>query len=100
MFRIASWVMGAALGASAVQGAAAAELGLPPVKAPPVVVASPSWAGFYIGGQVGVGGDSFRWQNLGPSAACSPPGAVTRDRNGGVIGGGQIGYNFQAGNIV
>jgi outer membrane immunogenic protein len=100
MLRIASWIVGAVAAVGAIQGAAAAELGRPPVKAPPLVVASPSWAGFYIGGQVGLGGDSVRWQNLGPSAAFSPPGAVTRDRNGGVIGGGQIGYNFQAGNIV
>jgi outer membrane immunogenic protein len=73
-----------------------------PVKAPPPppVVFVPSWAGFYIGGQLGYGMDAVRWRNLGTSAAFSPLGAVTHDRGGGVIGGGQIGYNFQFNRLV
>ncbi len=92
---------GAALCVGVASFAAAADLGGVPVyKAPPIAAPDNGWAGFYIGGQLGFGGDGVRWTNLGPSAAFSPPGSVTRDHNSGVIGGGQIGYNFQSGNVV
>src|SRR5260370_41794800 len=39
--------------------------------------------------------DSVRWRNLGAAAFFSPPNSVTLDRGSGVIGGGQLGYNFQ-----
>ncbi len=89
----------AALGVGAVELAAAADLGAMPYKAPAAVV-DEGWAGFYVGGQVGFGSESTRWNNFGPSAAFSPLGSVTDGRTSGVIGGGQVGYNFQNGNWV
>lgn len=86
----------------AVRLAAAADLPYP-VKAPPRVAPAfvpDSWAGFYVGGQIGYGMDNARWENLGTSTAFSPVGSVTRDHGSGVIGGGQLGYNFQYNRIV
>jgi len=44
--------------------------------------------------------DSVRWRNLGASAFFSPPNSLTLDRGSGVIGGGQLGYNFQYNRLV
>jgi outer membrane immunogenic protein len=54
----------------------------------PVTSAGPSWAGFYIGGHAGYGfGDvaTFEEFKLSPK---------------GFVGGGQVGYNWQYGQIV
>ena len=37
------------------------------VKAPAEAALPPSWAGFYVGAQVGYGMDSVGWRNLGAS---------------------------------
>ena len=87
------------LAAGGIVPAAAADLRYP-VKAPPAVDTFPSWAGFYVGGQVGYGRDSVTWRNLGASGFFSPLGSVTHDRGTGVIGGGQAGYNFQTNRLV
>jgi outer membrane immunogenic protein len=71
-----------------------------PVKGPPLIEVPRGWAGLYIGGQVGYGADAVRWRNIGMSALFSPPNSLTRDVGGGVIGGGQVGYNFQFNRIV
>jgi outer membrane immunogenic protein len=84
--------------AAAVEFAAAADL--PYMKSPPSADVPASWAGFYLGGQVGYGTDSVRWRNLGASTFFSPLNAGTRDRGSGVIGGGQLGYNFQYNRFV
>jgi outer membrane immunogenic protein len=81
------------------QAAAAADIPYP-VKSPPLYGLPPSWAGFYLGGEVGYGTDGVRWHNVGSSAFFSPLDSRTFDRGGGVIGGGQAGYNFQLGRIV
>ena len=66
-----------------------------PVKAPPPVVAPLpfSWSGFYIGGHIG-GAKVERCLELTllNADACA-------DRTGW-LGGGQIGYNWQAGQVV
>jgi outer membrane immunogenic protein len=72
----------------------------PPVVAPPVVY---NWSGFYIGGNLGGkwadhGGDI----SLDQFAAFTPLGLVGfgnggNDSNGSFVGGGQIGFNWQAG---
>ena len=81
-----------ALIALAVSSASAADL---PRKAPaPVMVAPPfSWSGFYIGAHVG-GAKVERCLNFEvfDAEACV-------DRTGW-LGGGQIGYNWQAGQVV
>jgi outer membrane immunogenic protein len=70
----------------------------PPTPAPPVW----SWTGFYVGGNVG-----YSWGSSPANATFvnSTSGAVlftgdTTVHPDGVIGGGQIGYNWQFGNWV
>jgi outer membrane immunogenic protein len=85
---------------AAIQLAAAADVSYPVKSPPPPIVAPATWAGFYVGGQVGYGSDAVRWRNLGTSTLFSPLNSVTRDRGDGVIGGGQFGYNFQFNRLV
>jgi outer membrane immunogenic protein len=77
-----------------------------PTYAPPLTTRS--WTGFYIGGNVGYGwgsltGDTARTV-VEPPGFASPNSAVfTFDRSldpQGVLGGFQVGYNFQAMRIV
>jgi len=84
--------VGAAL--IAIAPANAADLGRRPVyKAPPpAVVPAPafSWTGCYIGGNVGGG-----WGRKTASAPNLAPGISVSGDTDGVIGGGQIGCNYQ-----
>jgi hypothetical protein len=48
------------------QAARAADIPYP-VKSPAAFDVPQSWAGFYLGGQVGFGMDDVRWRNLGIS---------------------------------
>jgi outer membrane immunogenic protein len=68
-----------------------------PVKAAPYVAPAPvsSWTGFYVGVNAGYGG--------GESAIStdSPLGSnVLALKSNGFLGGGQIGYNWQAGQFL
>src|SRR5262249_33678781 len=104
LFRVARCVLlSGCVSVGTIGLASAADLPYP-VKAPPpapvLVAPISSWAGFYMGGQIGYGEDAVRWHNLGGSAAFSPLDSVTRDRGNGVIGGGQLGYNFQVNRLV
>jgi opacity protein-like surface antigen len=92
-------IVSACAGLGAVQLAAAADIPYP-VKSPPPTNVPDSWTGFYLGGQVGYGMDSVGWRNLGASTTFSPLNSITHDRGNGVIGGGQLGYNFQYNRIV
>jgi len=105
-FIAALTVTSAALGVSAalcVSAASAADLAARPyTKAPAYVEAIYNWAGFYIGGHVGGAWTNEQWVN---SAATAPfadlsPGQGFRQRGTGFMGGGQIGYNWQANNFV
>src|SRR5579862_5049470 len=73
--------------------ASAADLAL---KAPPPPVAAPSWVGWYIG--VNAGAASQRGYYDDPDDFAYTVG--WRSSNAVFIGGGQIGYNWQQGNIV
>jgi outer membrane immunogenic protein len=53
-----------------------------------------SWSGFYIGGHVGAAWSDADWDNV------STTGEPVSNSSSGFIGGGQIGYNQQYGNIV
>jgi len=78
----------AGLGLASVATASAADL---PVKAPMMSrteFSAPTWTGFYLGANVGYG-----WANADNAVLGST-------RADGVIGGGQVGYNWQMGSLV
>jgi outer membrane immunogenic protein len=62
---------------------------------PPVVVPVYSWTGFYVGAQVG-------WSQIRDSQYLSSPTFVlsVSSHANGAVGGGHIGYNFQASQFV
>jgi len=77
--------------------ASAADLPRAPVYKAPPPVALFSWTGFYIGANVG-----YSWGRATQTATVAGvaiPGFDRFDVNG-VIGGGQLGYNWQTGNWV
>jgi outer membrane immunogenic protein len=53
-----------------------------------------SWTGFYIGGHLGYGRSDVDWANV------SLTGERVNNDGRGFVGGGQIGYNWQIGNVV
>jgi outer membrane immunogenic protein len=91
-----------AAGAAISQSALAADM---PVRvAPqPAPYVSPvsvyNWTGFYVGANIG-----GAWSNASASdptgALFAPIGSSIHDNGSGFLGGGQIGYNWQAGNWV
>ena len=83
--------------------AAAADLATKyPVKA--VAVPVFSWTGFYIGANVGYGGDKFNYNAYDPAGLVTGiPGFSYADASitsSGFFAGGQIGYNYQFANNV
>ena len=97
---IAALAFTAALGTG---GASAADLAMRPyTKAP--VFAEPlyNWSGFYVGGHVGGAWTTQEWTNTANTTAFGDLsfGQGFRQRGSGVFGGGQMGYNWQAGNYV
>jgi outer membrane immunogenic protein len=85
------WLVAAAIAALSISSAAAADLSRPMyTKAPPPVAAF-DWTGFYIGANIGYGFGHADGTTLGVSGS--------EDLNG-VLGGGQIGYNWQVGNWI
>lgn len=72
-----------------------------PVKAPSGPV---NWTGFYIGGSVGAGygGRADTTFAAAPASANTVafPGATANPQLAGILGGGQIGYNYQMGQWV
>jgi outer membrane immunogenic protein len=84
-------IAGAAIFSTA---ASAADLSRPVYKAPPagVLPASYDWTGFYIGGHVGYGWSQKGWTDgFGLN--------INNDVDG-VLGGGQVGFNYQVGQFV
>ncbi|MBR0780533.1 outer membrane protein [Bradyrhizobium iriomotense] len=73
----------------------------PYVKAPPMVAAVYNWTGFYVGGNIG-----YSWGRSRDDSTLTTPAGVAlfassdRANMDGVIGGGQIGYNWQTQNWV
>jgi outer membrane immunogenic protein len=74
----------------------------PYAKAPAMMEAVGGWSGFYIGGNVGYGWGTGGTDVSGvPSNAALDISSMTLgDKSRGVIGGAQIGYNWQMGSIV
>jgi outer membrane immunogenic protein len=77
-----------------VAGASAADLPARPVyKAAPMAAPAFSWTGIYVGGNVGYG-----WGRTRGTAATSAPGGLPGQSDlDGIVGGGQIGANYQVG---
>src|SRR6266478_5311059 len=80
----------------ALSGLEAADLPPRPAPAPyrPPVYAGPlfTWTGFYVGGNLGGG-----WFN---GSIDSDFGSTWKTSNGAFLGGGQLGFNYQAGAFV
>ncbi|PAY06493.1 acetylglucosamine transferase [Bradyrhizobium sp. UFLA03-84] len=97
---IAALTAASALGLSA---AAAADLAARPyTKAPAYVETLYNWSGFYIGGHLGGAWTNEQWVNSANTTVFGDlgPGQGFRQRGSGFMGGGQIGYNWQANNFV
>jgi len=58
----------------------------------PAYTAAPDWTGFHVGANLGAGFGSARWN--------FPDGAAVNPHFAGVLGGGSIGYDYQAGRWV
>ena len=87
----------ALVGLAAIGSASAADLAL---KAPPPPAPVYSWTGWYAG--VNVGGSFGRASDTASYGAAAVPftAASTNAKLDGVIGGGQIGYNWQANSVL
>jgi outer membrane immunogenic protein len=86
------------VGMAGMSAANAADL---PVKAPPAPppVAAPSWAGWYIGLNIGGGSERNYFNDIGTDAVRQTD--VNTNHSGSFFtGGAQIGYNWQNGNFV
>src|SRR5262249_37674145 len=59
-----------------------------------------SWSGFYTGASVGYLGtrDTVAYDDVG--SGCTNVCGATSERSHGMIGGGQLGFNWQTGPIV
>jgi outer membrane immunogenic protein len=91
----------AAVGSLLTTGAFAADLAPMYTKAPPPVVAVYDWTGFYIGGNIGYSwgrsNDTSTLTNGAGTVLFTSFGKTNLD---GVVGGGQVGYNWQTQNWV
>jgi outer membrane immunogenic protein len=97
---IAALTFTTALGMGA---ASAADLGARPyTKAPAYIEPIFNWSGFYVGGHIGGAWTNEQWTNTANTTVFGDlrPGQGFRQRNSGVFGGGQMGYNWQANNFV
>lgn len=82
------------LGLAGASGANAADMAL---KAPPPI-AAPSWAGFYLG--VNIGGAAEASYYADPNGIIGDAYTPSWRNGAALIGGGQIGYNWQQGTFV
>lgn len=83
--------------------ASAADLAARPyTKAPAYIEPLFTWTGFYVGGHIGGAWTNEQFINNGTGALFGDltPGQGYRQRNSGIMGGAQIGYNWQANNYV
>ena len=98
--RISGIMMAAAIALGiAAQPSFAVEM---PLKAPAHVASAYNWSGFYVGGNVGYGWSTADWTNEDDTTLFGdavPPDSFS-NRMTGLVGGGQIGFNFQNGNWV
>src|ERR1700686_1784588 len=86
-----------ALGATGAASAADLAVKARPVVAP--IIATP-WTGCYIGGNVGGGWTKINTDRVSSDVAGPAPANYGSEKDSGFIGGGQIGCDFQTGNLV
>lgn len=82
-------------GLAAMSGAAvAADISRPVYKAPPAgaLPVAYDWTGFYVGGHVGYGWAEKDWRDAF--------GLNVSNKANGLLGGGQVGFNYQIGQFV
>lgn len=74
----------------------------PVYKAPPPVVVTWNWSGFYIGGHAGGGWSEFdtRWDPLPSVASFGAYPFTASHNNSGFVGGAHAGFNWQVQNWV
>ena len=104
--KISNWLLAAGALGSMVSAASAADLAYRKAPVMPLAVAGYSWNGFYIGANAGAGfGDggstsSIRLPANSIVGSLGTDGTLTfpsnRSNNAFFVGGGQIGYNWQA----
>ena len=82
--------------------ASAADLGARYTKAPAYAEPLFNWTGFYVGGHIGGAWTNEQFINNGTGAPFGDlsVGDSFRQRKSGIMGGAQIGYNWQANNYV
>jgi outer membrane immunogenic protein len=83
--------------------ASAADLAARPyTKAPAYIEPLFNWGGFYVGGHIGGAWTNQEFINSGVGAPFGDliPGEGYRQRRSGIMGGAQLGYNWQASNYV
>ncbi len=91
----------AAAAALLTTGAFAADLARPYTKAPPIAAPIFNWTGFYVGGNLGYSwGRSSDFSTLTNGAGTVLFSGADRSNLDGIVGGGQIGYNWQVQNWV
>ena len=83
-------LVGVGVALMAIPAANAADLGRAVYKAQPPAVVPFSWTGCYIGGNIGGG-----WGRETASAPTLAPGISVSGDTSGVVGGGQVGCNYQ-----
>lgn len=88
VMKASSFALAGAAGVAIAPGALAADMR---VKSPVIPPAAASWTGWYVGGNVGVA-----WQQINQTLDAHDYGTKFST----FIGGGQIGYNWQKGNLV
>ena len=97
MIRLRALILGLAATCLLAPAAAAADLGGAKrgrVSEDPVPYQAPfAWTGFYVGAHLGYGWSDIDWSETGPAFNGSHDGS-------GVLAGGQVGYNWQAGRLV
>ncbi len=68
------------------------------LKDAPVYVAAPVWTGFYIGAHLGGAWAGLETKDL--DGVWGMPGDTFNNVSPAIIGGGQVGYNYQSGSFV
>src|SRR5215207_7594134 len=104
--RLLGLLAATALATAGISAASAADLPMRAAPPAPFIAAAPifTWTGFYAGVNAGWGWRDDDQETVVLTGPGIPAGLVGTlqfdDDNGGFVGGGQIGYNYQIGSFV